>query len=143
MLERRALENIRDHPLKYGENVAANVSRMLFDAPYSYSRQRLSALYFALPNALLLAAALLSAFLALRMRHALPAAAVPFALFAGTAFGLHALVAAYPRMLLPVVPVIVWFAAVTIANQVRLVSTTALSAGTEAADQSRDRAAHE
>ena len=120
-LERRALANIRDHPMKYSENVAANLSRMFFNAPYSYSAQRLSALYFALPNAVLLGTILFASFVALRVRRALPAPAAPFAIFAVASFGLHALVAAYPRMLMPIVPVIVWFAATTIANNVRLV----------------------
>lgn len=128
-LERRALENIAQHPGKYLENVAANVSRMLFDAPYSFSRPRLSALYFALPNALLLAAALLAAVVALRVRSALPKAAAPFAIFALAAFGLHALVAAYPRMLMPIVPVVVWFAATMIASHVRLARPEAQGGG--------------
>jgi 4-amino-4-deoxy-L-arabinose transferase-like glycosyltransferase len=123
-LERRALANIRDRPLKYLENVAANVSRMFFDTPYSYSRQRLTALYFAVPNSILLAATLISAFIAVRVRRSLPAAAVPFAIFGASAFMLHVIVSAYPRMLMPIVPVVVWFAATTIANNVRLVSTT-------------------
>lgn len=118
-LERRAAENIVSDPLKYAENVAANVSRMFFDAPYSYTEQRLSALFFALPNALLLSMALLSAVGAYRMRESLPAAAAPFAAFALVSFGLHALVAAYPRMLMPIVPVVVWFAA-TVGENVRL-----------------------
>jgi len=119
-LERRALANIRDHPAKYLENVVANVSRMFFDAPYSYAQQRLSALYFALPNAFLLTATLVAAFLGLRACRSLPATAVPFAIFGVSAFGLHVFVSAYPRMLMPVVPVIIWFAAITISNSVRL-----------------------
>ena len=111
-LERRAVENIVSNPLQYAGNVVANVSRMFFDTPYSYTQQRLSALFFALPNALLLCAALLAAVAAYRMRESLPAAAVPFAAFALVSFGLHALVAAYPRMLMPIVPVVVWFAAI-------------------------------
>ncbi|MGH3109696.1 MAG: glycosyltransferase family 39 protein [Gaiellaceae bacterium] len=128
-LERRALANIRDHPVEYLENAAANVSRLFFDAPYSYSRQRLSALYFAVPNALLLGAALVAAFVAVRVRGSLPAPALPFAIFGLSAFGLHVFVSAYPRMLMPVVPVIVWFAATTIANNVRVVSPTAQGGG--------------
>ncbi|MBA3380874.1 MAG: hypothetical protein H0T97_03260 [Actinobacteria bacterium] len=120
-LERKALANIQHRPLKYFENVAANVSRMFFDAPYSYSRQRPSALYFALPNALLLGAIMVAAFVAVRARGSLPAPAMPFAIFAVAAFGLHVFVSAYPRMLMPIVPLIVWFAATTIANNVRLV----------------------
>ena len=124
-LERRALEHIRDHPGKYVENVAANVSRMFFDAPYSSTRQRLSALYFALPNAFLLGAVLLAAVVALRVRDSLPPPAGPFAIFALISFSLHALVATYPRMLMPLVPVIVWFAATTITNHLRTVSPKA------------------
>jgi hypothetical protein len=122
-LERRAVENIVSHPLKYAENIAANVSRMFFDAPYSYTEQRLSAVFFALPNALLLSVALLAAVGAYRMRESLPAAAVPFGAFALVSFGLHALVAAYPRMLMPIVPVVVWFAA-TVGENVRLARPT-------------------
>ena len=124
-LERRALENVREHPAKYVENVAANVSRMLFDAPYSYSSQRLTAAYFVVPNALLLGAVLLAAVVAVRVRGSLPPPTAPFAIFALAAFGLHALVSAYPRMLFPIVPVLVWFAATTIANHVRVVGPRA------------------
>jgi hypothetical protein len=128
-LERRALANIREHPLKYLENVAANVSRMFFDAPYSYTRQRLSAVYFALPNALLLGAALLAALVAVRARGSLPACAAPFAIFAAVSFVLHALVSAYPRMLMPIVPVVIWLAATAIVNNLRLVRPKARGSG--------------
>jgi 4-amino-4-deoxy-L-arabinose transferase-like glycosyltransferase len=128
-LERRAVANIRDHPRKYLENVAANLSRMFFNTPYSYSAQRLSALYFALPNAVLLGAILFAGFVALRVRRALPPPAAPFAIFAGVSFGLHASLSAYPRMLMPIVPVIVWFAAVAIANHVRLVTSKPQAGG--------------
>jgi len=36
---------------------------------------------------------------------------------------MHTLVAAYPRMLMPVVPVALWFAAIAIANHLRLATT--------------------
>ena len=139
--ERRAREargrNIVSNPLKYAENIAANVSRMFFDAPYSYTEQRLSAVFFALPNALLLSVALLAAVGAYRMRESLPAAAVPFAAFALVSFGLHALVAAYPRMLMPIVPVVVWFAA-TVGENVRLARPT-VQGSSDAADEGGDR----
>jgi len=128
-LERKALENVREHPLKYVENVAANVSRMLFDAPYSYSSQRLTAVYFAVPNALLLGVVLLAAVIAVRVRGSLPPPAAPYAVFAIAALGLHALASAYPRMLFPIVPVLMWFAATTLANHVRIVSPEAHAAG--------------
>lgn len=120
-LERAAFELIRDNPLAYLENVAANVSRLLFDAPYSFEAQRLTSLWFALPNALLTGALALAGIAAVRVRRALPDAAAPFLVFAGAALGLHVLLAAYPRMLMPVVPVLVWLVAVVLANHVRLV----------------------
>lgn len=124
-LERKALENVREHPAKYLENLAANVSRMFFDAPYSYSSQRLTAAYFAIPNALLLGAVLFAVVVAVRVRSSLPPPTVPFAILALVAFALHALVSAYPRMLFPIVPVLVWFSATTIANHVRIVGLRA------------------
>src|SRR5260221_12219903 len=120
-LERKAFENIRHHPRKYLENIAANVSRLFFDAPYSYSRQRLGALYFALPNALLLAALVLAATVAVRARSSLPPPTTAFGIFGLAAFGIHSLVAAYPRVLMPIVPVIIWFVATAIGRYVRLV----------------------
>lgn len=128
-LERRAFENIRDHPLKYLENIVANSSRMFFDAPYSYSRQRLGALYFALPNALLLAALVLAATVAVRVRGSLPPPTAAFALFALAAFSIHALVAAYPRMLMPIVPVIIWFVTTTLGRHVQVVRPEARASG--------------
>lgn len=128
-LERRALEHIRDHPLKYAENVAANISRLFFDAPYSYSSQRLTAVYFAVPNAILLGALLLASVVAVRVRHSLPPPAAPFAIFAVAALGLHLFAAAYPRMLFPIVPVLIWFVATVSAKHLRVVFRSAQAAG--------------
>ena len=119
-LERAALNHIRDNPAKFAENVAANLSRMFFDVPYSYTEQRASALYFALPNALLLSAVVFAAVVAVRVRGALPPPTAPFLLFGATSLALHAVVAAYPRMLMPIVPVMVWFVVVVAANHVRV-----------------------
>ena len=107
-IEREALRNIADHPDAYAENVVANVSRMLFNSPYSRTLQQTNDVFYALPNALLLGAALLCALMLVPRRRTLPPEAGPFALLAATAFGLHALVSAYPRMLAPIVPLLVW-----------------------------------
>jgi hypothetical protein len=107
-LERRALENIQAHPLKYASNVAANISRMFFNAPYSAEPQTPKAAVYAFPNALVLGAIVLSVALLARRRHDLPPETLPFALLAGSTLGLHAFVASYPRMLIPVVPIVIW-----------------------------------
>jgi hypothetical protein len=119
-LERKALEQIREHPLAYLGNLGTNLSRMLFDVPYSHEPERSNALLFALPNAILLGAVAVAAALSTRVRVLLPAPWAPFAIFAATAFGLHLLVATYPRMLIPIAPVLVWLAATTIAAYLRV-----------------------
>jgi hypothetical protein len=104
-----ALSNIRAHPAKYTENVLANVSRMWFHSPYSFREERLKQLLYVVPNAFMLSALVVSLVLLLRCRPPLPVEAIPFGLFALLTFTFHALLAAYPRMLFPVVPVIIWF----------------------------------
>ena len=130
-LERRALRTILHHPVAYAGNVAANVSRLLFDTPYSYTPQRLSALYFALPNALVLAAALLAAALAVRVRSQLVPLVAPLGVLAAVAFGLHALVAGYPRMLTPIVPMVAVLAALTAGRHLRLAPAAPSREGAE------------
>jgi 4-amino-4-deoxy-L-arabinose transferase-like glycosyltransferase len=113
-IEHEALRNIVHHPGKYAENVAANVSRMLYNTPYSWTRETPKALVYALPNSLLLGAIAFSLAVFARRRHSLPPEAVPFILLGTVAFGLHALLAAYPRMLMPEVPIVLWFAALAV-----------------------------
>jgi 4-amino-4-deoxy-L-arabinose transferase-like glycosyltransferase len=123
-IEREALGNIADHPGAYAENVVANVSRMLFNAPYSRTLQQTNDAFYALPNAILLGAALLCAFVLLPRRWALPPETGVFALLAATAFGLHALVSAYPRMLAPIVPLLAWLTALALV-EARLLRSSA------------------
>ena len=109
-LIRAGLDNIRAHPAKYARNVLANVSRMWFDFPYSFQQQRLRPLAFVVPNAFLLVGLVCAvALLARRRTSQLPVEATGFLAFAATAFVLHALLAAYPRMLFVLVPVLIWF----------------------------------
>ena len=107
-IEREALRNIADHPASYAQNVAANVSRMLFNWPYSRTPFQTNDLFFVLSNLILLGAVVFSLIILVPRRRTLPPEAGVFALLAGTAFVLHALVSAYPRMLAPIVPLVVW-----------------------------------
>ena len=116
-----ALENIRVHPARYGENVLANLSRMWFNFPYSWRQQGLTDLVFVLPNAIVLTALLAPLGLLATRRVVLPVEAFPFAMFALAGFLLHALLAAYPRMLFPLVPVIFWFIVIVLSSCVRIV----------------------
>ena len=58
-IEHRAIRNIARHPEKYAKNVAANVSRMLFHTPYSFTRETAKILVYAIPNSLVLGAIVL------------------------------------------------------------------------------------
>jgi 4-amino-4-deoxy-L-arabinose transferase-like glycosyltransferase len=108
-IERRALRNIADHPAKYGENLVANGSRLLFNTPYSATSQSTNDVFYALPNALVVGAVAFCLLALAPRRRRLPPEALPFALLGVVGVALHLLVAAYPRMLTPIIPVVVWF----------------------------------
>jgi len=93
-IEREARRNIVDHPDAYAENVVANVSRMLFNTPYSRTLQQTNDVFYALPNAILLGAAVFCILVLVPRRRALPPETGVFALVGVTAFALHGLVAA-------------------------------------------------
>jgi hypothetical protein len=112
-IEHQALRNIAHHPVKYAKNVAANLSRILFNTPYSFTQENLKTLVYALPNSLVLGAMVLSLVVFLR-RRSLPAEALAFLLLGAVALGLHVLLSAYPRMLVPEIPIILWFAALAV-----------------------------
>ena len=54
-LKARARENLAAHPAVYLRNIGANLSRMFFSFPYTHTEQKLSTLFYALPNSFLLA----------------------------------------------------------------------------------------
>ncbi|MGH3002487.1 MAG: hypothetical protein ACRDM1_07505 [Gaiellaceae bacterium] len=105
ILEERAWHNIRMHPFKFARNVVDNISRMWFNRPYSFKSARTTSLVYALPNALVLVGLVLAAALTVRRRRRIDRLVVEIGAFALTAFGLHAVLSAYPRMLIPIVPV--------------------------------------
>jgi 4-amino-4-deoxy-L-arabinose transferase-like glycosyltransferase len=116
-IQEQALDNIQAHPGRYAENVAANLARMFVNAPYSDSEWRPNDLFYAVSNAVLLAAVAFSLVVLVPRRRALPPEAGPFLVLALAAFGLHALLAAYPRMLTPIVPFCAWFATLAYAER--------------------------
>jgi hypothetical protein len=110
-LRARASANIRAHPVAYARNLAANATRLFFAAPMrpglSVPRVGVNVLF----NGALLAGLLWAAVLARRRRLALPGETLPFAAFALLAIAVHLPPSASPRMLLPIVPVLIWLVA--------------------------------
>jgi hypothetical protein len=114
-LERAAFANIRHHPAKFAKNIVANVSRLWFDFPFSAKQENLSTLFYLLPNVLLLGA-LVASGVAVASWKRLPVQVGAFAGFGLASLAVHAIVAGYPRMLMPVVPIVIAIAAYCLAG---------------------------
>lgn len=63
ILKEKALENIRQHPVKYLQNTATSGLRLFFNYPYSYTQQKSSTYFYIIPNGLLLLGVILILFL--------------------------------------------------------------------------------
>lgn len=113
-LEREALRNIAGHPERYAENLVANLSRLLFNTPYSEEPPKANDAFYALPNSLVVGALALSLLVLVPRRRELPPEALPFVLLGSAGLALHVAVATYPRMLMPLVPIVVWFAVLSL-----------------------------
>jgi 4-amino-4-deoxy-L-arabinose transferase-like glycosyltransferase len=110
LLREEAMTNIRARPAEYGRNLIANAGRLFFAAPMRPFRPLAVAAY-ALFNGLLLAGVGWAAVRLWRRRRSLPPEVAPIALFAAVAIALHLPPSASPRMLLPIVPPLVWLIA--------------------------------
>jgi hypothetical protein len=101
-----AVRQALGHPLKYALNFAANVGRMVAAWPFGRAAPWWSVAGVALSNAVLLATLLRGR----RRRAGCPELAT-FGAFAAVALAVHLLPSSEPRMMIPVVPVLVWVAA--------------------------------
>ncbi len=103
--KRQAVANITRRPMKFAENWAANVGRLVFDYPYSFKEQKLSTYYYIVPNMFLVVLGLLSLY---------PAAVhyrrIPLEIYGLLAFNLvtfvgASLLSAYNRQFVPLAPI--------------------------------------
>jgi hypothetical protein len=117
-LEEEAIENIRGSPGKFAENVAANVSRMVFGFPFSGKPETLNTLFYLVPNSIILWAVVGCAVLVARRPRPFPFEGVAFAAFAGFGLALHSVLAAFPRMFMPLIPIALWFVFFTVGTRV-------------------------
>jgi 4-amino-4-deoxy-L-arabinose transferase-like glycosyltransferase len=107
-LKAEARENLAAHPAVYLRNLAANLSRIFFSFPYTHTEQKLSTLFYALPNSFLLAYVTLAIVRMARRARAAFVTLHPYLLFAAAGFAGTALLSAYPRMLFPFVPIMLF-----------------------------------
>ena len=104
-LETQARKNFARKPVKFAENVADNISRMLFNVPYSFKPAKRTGLVYSAPAVLLLAALAAAWVRARRFGRRLPLELRAIAVFGAATFALHAVLAGYPRLLFPIVPI--------------------------------------
>ena len=103
-----AIANLRRYPVSYIKNVAANLSRLFFSFPYSYTPQKMSTLFYAVSNAFLLSFLVLAFVSLWRERGASFSVLYPYWLLGGVAFLGTVLLSAYARMLFPIVPIMLF-----------------------------------
>lgn len=115
-LRHRAAANVRAEPLAYARNVAANASRLLFAVPSRPGPAPGAVAIYLLFNGSLVVTIAWAARALWRRRRTLPPETAPIAMFAAMAIAVHLPPSASPRMLLPIVPALIWLVALAAAR---------------------------
>ncbi len=105
--KQQAIDNIIHHPAKYVVNWTANIGRLLFSNPYSYTTQKLSTYFYLIPDMFLVVLFTLSAYPAVRRWNAIPYPVRALLFMTLIAFAGSSLLSAYNRQFLPIVPPLV------------------------------------
>lgn len=108
----KALQNIRQHPVKYLKNCVANVGRLFFGLPFSYSYPRLANLARIPPGALVFFLCIFSIVSSIFYRGSHRTILHYLVVFLVLFLGATIVVAAYQRMLTVMVPLILLLSAV-------------------------------
>jgi 4-amino-4-deoxy-L-arabinose transferase-like glycosyltransferase len=103
-----AISQALGHPAKYALNLMANVGRMFFGYPFSFTLPIAIVIGLILFNGSLLVGSAVAGVSMVRARVSPPPETLPFLLFAALGLAVHLLPSAEPRMLLPIVPVLIW-----------------------------------
>lgn len=104
-LKRQAIHNITHHPMKFFVNWMANIGRLLFSYPFSYTEQKLSTFFYILPNMFIVVLSILSVYPGYVGRKLIPYEIFALVLFGLIALGGSSLLSAYDRQFRPLVPV--------------------------------------
>ena len=105
-LKKRALENISQYPLKFFSNWLANIGRLFFSYPFSYTPQKLSTYFYLLPNMFIFVLLIFSIYPAILRYRFIPFELFALALFVIIAFGGTSLLSAYDRQFRPLIPIV-------------------------------------
>jgi hypothetical protein len=103
--KRRAVHNIRKNPAKYFRNWLANIGRLIFNYPYTYSYQKLSTYFYIVPNMFFIVFLVLSLYPGYHARKSIPYEIYGLVLFGVVSFVGSSLLSAYNRQFTILVPV--------------------------------------
>jgi hypothetical protein len=98
------LGNIKANPKKYLGNWVANIGRLFFSVPFTDTPQKLSTLFYTLPNTILLTLFGLSVYASVVGRRLVPVEMYVLLVMGLVALGGSTLVSAFARYLIPLVP---------------------------------------
>ncbi|NOZ70175.1 MAG: hypothetical protein GXP46_13255 [Deferribacteres bacterium] len=118
--KRQAVKNIVNHPLKYFKNWLANIGRLLFNYPYSYTSQKVSTYFYIIPNMFLVVFGVACIYPACLRRRLIPGEIYGVIGFGLIAFGGSSLLSAYNRQFWPLVPVVILWIAIVSTRVVRI-----------------------
>ena len=107
-LKRQAINNITRNPGKYFMNWGANIGRMLFNYPYSYTPQKMDTYFYLIPNIFLIVLAVLCIYPYIKKRKMIPEQLHFIGIFFLLSFIGSSLVSAYPRQFLILVPFVIF-----------------------------------
>jgi hypothetical protein len=111
--KKKALQNIFQYPQKYMMNWIANVGRLFFSYPFSYTPQKISTYFYLFPNMFIVALLALSGVYVLRYQVSVPYEIKAQVIFGLISLGATSLVSAYARQFAPLAPIflfwILWF----------------------------------
>ncbi len=110
----RAIYHIGRNPGKYFQNWVANLGRLLFNYPYSYTPQKLSTFFFIIPNAFVFVLSVLCIYPCFKRRKQIPYEICALMLFVLIAFFGSSLLSAYARQFYPLVPIVALWIIVTL-----------------------------
>ena len=119
-LKRHAILNITHYPMKYLKNWVANIGRLLFNYPYSYTYQKLSTYFYILPNMFLVVFCVLCLYPSYKGKRLIPNEIQVLAIFGLISFGGSSLLSAYARLFQYLVPILLLWISVTLTKVVEI-----------------------
>lgn len=119
-LKKQAIRNIMQNPSKFLRNWLANVGRLLFNYPFSYTYQKLSTYFFLIPNMFIVVIFVLCIYPAILGRRLIPYEISGLLLFGLISFGGSSLLSAYNRQFWPLVPVFFLFIVYVLINILKI-----------------------